>query len=384
VTLGGRPFVVEVTTDNEGNFELNKLLPGSYTVLAKPKPMPPAKEPAYNRIEIVPTYFPSAIEWADAAPVIVRAGADASGIRIELRSVPVYRVRGVVLDDAGKPAAKTTVTLHSPEAEPGNSGPVVINLRGSLTRIAAPELGPAIATTVTDGQGAFEFSSVREGDWLLRAKRDVGEAGKQAVSLSQKDVPDIRIRLIANFNLPVTVDLEDSPGAAGPGLVNVVLVPVDGGPAVLDRQPYPGEYRVFVLIFRPDFYVASVDYAGRPVSDQPVEIESGPQPLHVVLRNHAGQVRGVVEKGQAATVLLLAASDAGTGIQRSVECAAGALFQFDNLHPGAYEIVAFDRMEDAKLSDPAFIARLHAMTKSIRVEEGANASLELAVNHWPE
>ncbi len=395
VTLGGRPRVVEATTDYEGNFAFDKLLPGSYTVLAKPKPVPPVKEPAADRIEIVPTYFPSAIEWAEAAPVIVRAGVDASGIRIELRSVPVYRVRGVVLDDAGKPAAKTTVTLHSPEAEPGNSGPVVMNLRGSLTRIAAPELGPAIATTVTDGQGAFEFSSVREGDWLLRAKRDVGEAGKQAVSLSQKDVPDIRIRLIANFDLPLAVDIEDTPGATGPNPVNVVLVPVDGGPAVLgirsgrnedlimDRT-YPGEYRVMAQTFRPGFYVASVDYAGHPVSDQPIEIESGPQALHLVLRNRAGQVRGVVEKGQGATILLLAASDGGTGIVRSVECAAGALFQFDNLHPGAYEIAAFDRMEDARLSDPAFIARLHTMTKSIRVEEGANASLELPVNRWPE
>jgi hypothetical protein len=358
VTLGGRPRVVEATTDYEGNFAFDKLLPGSYTVLAKPKPVPPAKEPAADRIEIVPTYFPSAIEWAEAAPVIVRAGVDASGIRIELRSLPVYRVRGVVLDDAGKPAAKTTVTLRP-----------------------------------------------REGDWLLRAesewgyieetKRDIQGVGKQAVSVSRKDVPDIRMRLVANFDLPLAVDIEDTPGATGPNPVNVVLVPVDGGPAVLgirsgrnedlimDRT-YPGEYRVMAQTFRPGFYVASVDYAGHPVSDQPIEIESGPQALHLVLRNRAGQVRGVVEKGQGATILLLAASDGGTGIVRSVECAAGALFQFDNLHPGAYEIAAFDRMEDAKLSDPAFIARLHTMTKSIRVEEGANASLELPVNRWPE
>ena len=67
-----------------------------------------------------------------------------------------------------------------------------------------------------------------------------------------------------------------------------------------------------------------------------------------------------------------------------MECAAGALFQFDNLHPGAYVIAALDHMEDAKLSDSAFITRLHTMTKSIRVEEGVNPSLELPVNRWPD
>ena len=314
-------------------------------------------------------------------------------------------MRGVVVDDAGKPAARTTVSLHSREAEPGNGDVSMMNLGGARTWYPSLGLGPAVATTSTDSQGAFEFSSVHEGDWLLRAesewgyieqtKRDIQGVGKQAVSVSRKDVTDIGIRLITNFNLPLTVDIEDAPGAAGPGRVNVVLVPVDGGPEVCGMAPkqnenpimdrtYPGEYRVIAQTFRPGFYVASVDYAGRPVSDEPVEIESGPQPLHVVLRSHAGQVRGVIEKGQAAAVLLLSASNAGTGIVQGVECAAGALFQFDNLHPGAYEIVAFDRVEDAKFGDPAFVARLHTMTKSIRVEEGANASMELPVNRWPD
>jgi hypothetical protein len=223
VTLDG--LRAEETTDNDGNFAFNKLLPGSYTVLAKPKPVLPAKEAADNRMEAVPTYFPSAVEKSQAAPVVVRAGADASGNRIQLRSFPVYRVRGVVFDDAGKPATKTTVSLLSREAEPGSGGPVVMKLGGSRTRIAAPELGPAIATTVTDGQGAFEFSSVREGEWLLRAesewgyieetKRDIQGVGKQAVSVSKKDVLDIGIRLITNFSLPVMVDIRGSPRRRG-------------------------------------------------------------------------------------------------------------------------------------------------------------------------
>ncbi len=307
-----------------------------------------------------------------------------------------------MLNEAGKPAAKTTVNLHSREAEPGNGPTIMMNLGRARMWFPETGMGPAVETTVTDGQGAFEFPSVREGDWLLRAesewgyiedtKRDIQAVASHVVSVSKRDAGDIEIRLAANFELPLTVDFEDAPGATGDDRLNMVLLPVNGGRAVLGLRrkqngnlildsTYPGEYRVVAHTFRPGFYVASVDYGGHPVSDQPVEIESGTQPLHVVLRNHAGQVRGVIEKGLAATVLLLSAPN---DIVQGVECAAGALFQFDNLAPGAYGIAAFDRVGEAKLSDPAFVARLLATAKNIRVEEGVNPSMELPVTPWPE
>jgi hypothetical protein len=257
---------------------------------------------------------------------------------------------------------------------------------------------------VTDGDGAFEFSSVREGEWLLRAesewgyieesKRDIQAAGGLAVSVSKKDVADIELRLASNFDLPVTVDVEDAPDAAGAIPINVRLMPVGGGPAiagipkrdgnaVIDRA-YPGQYRVIAETFRPGFYIASTDYAGREVSGQPIEIAAGSPPLHFVLRNHAGAVRGLIEKGQAATVLLLSPSNIENEAVRGVECAAGALFQFDNLRPGTYAIAAFDRVDDRRFSDPAFLARLLTVATSIRVEEGANPSTELSVSRWPE
>ena len=255
----------EQTTDNDGNFAFNNLLPGSFTVRARPKPVTPAKEAADNRIEAVLTWFPSAIESTQAAPVIVRAGADTSGIRIQLRTVPVYRVRGVVLNEAGKPAAKTTVNLHSREAEPGNGATIMMNLGRARMWFPETGMGPAVETTVTDGQGAFEFPSVREGDWLLRAesewgyiedtKRDIQAVASHVVSVSKRDAGDIEIRLAANFELPLTVDFEDAPGASGDDRLMVVLLPVDGGPAVLGMRAkqnenlildrtYPGEYRV--------------------------------------------------------------------------------------------------------------------------------------------
>jgi hypothetical protein len=73
----------EETTDGDGTFTFNKLLPGSYTILARPKATPLAKDARDNRMEFVPTYFPSVVERLQASPVIVRAGADASGNEIQ-------------------------------------------------------------------------------------------------------------------------------------------------------------------------------------------------------------------------------------------------------------------------------------------------------------
>jgi hypothetical protein len=392
----------EEITDNEGNFTFNKLLPGSYTVLAKPKPSPAREQTADNRMETVPTYFPSAIERAQTVPVIVQPGADASGNEIQLRTLPVYRVRGVVLDEVGKPAAKVAVGLHTREAD-RRDGPSLM-LGGARTWYPAELQGAAIESTVTDGDGKFEFSSVRDGEWLLRAeaewgyveetKRDIQAVGNQVVSVSKKDVTDIRMRLATNFVLPLTVDFDDSPGTTGGDGLFIVLLPVNGGSPVfglpakkdanllMDRT-YPGQYRVMAQTTRPGFYIASMDYAGREISGQPIDIASGSLPMHVVLRSHAGLVRGLIEKGQAATVVLLAVSNENDPV-RGFACAAGALFQFDNLRPGTYAIVAFDHADEVNVSDPAVRARLLAAAKTIRVEEGSNSSIELSVNRFSE
>ena len=63
------------------------------------------------RMGTVAIYYPSATEPAQAVRIPVRTGQNVSGIEIRLKSVPVHRVSGVVLNEAGKPAAHATVKL---------------------------------------------------------------------------------------------------------------------------------------------------------------------------------------------------------------------------------------------------------------------------------
>jgi hypothetical protein len=54
---------------------------------------------------------------------------------------------------------------------------------------------------------------------------------------------------------------------------------------------------------------------------------------------------------------------------------AGATFEFDNLRPGSYSIVAVDRVDDQKLSDPAFVTSLLRTAQTINVQEDANPAI---------
>ena len=402
VTLNGPatmgPLPIEDTTDKDGGFMFGKLLPGAYTILAKPKPSAPSV--AENRTEAVPTFFPAALERSQAAQIAVRAGADESGYEIRLRRVPVFRIRGVVRHEAGKPAAKVNVGLHARGAIPIDGGGS--QLGGTRTYYPPMGPGPAVEQVVTGSDGVFEFSSVYRGDWLLIAesewvyieetKRDIQYTGRAAVSVSRRDVADLEIQLAANFELPVAVDSGDAtPPADWP--IGLMLMPLDGGPVAFgDRKPgggimidrvYPGRYRLIVDLLPPGFYVSSMEFAERDVLGQPMNIVPG-SALRLILKNKAGVVRGVIENARPAVVLLLPSANSEAEFVRRVDCAAGATFQFESLRPGEYSVIAFDRVEDAKLSDRSFIANLSTGSQSVSVKEGSNESVELSVHRWPD
>jgi hypothetical protein len=94
----------------------------------------------------VTTYFPNATNIDVAEVIDIREGPELSGYEIRLRSSPVYRLRGIVLDEAGEAAPRIYL---APE---------------SKTR-----WGGAESTAVSGPDGRFEFRSVPAGQWQICA-----------------------------------------------------------------------------------------------------------------------------------------------------------------------------------------------------------------------
>ncbi len=389
------------TTDANGNFTFEELRPGSYTVAAKPEARTRMRDG--EKVGTVPIYYPSATRPAEASLINVAWGQTLAGIDIRLKSVPVHRVAGVVLDANGKPAAHATVKLLGQASENRREfymGMVVFAPMSALHYTSGPALEPELASIESRQDGTFEFPAVEPGEWRLAADTDPDEkprSGVTPVSVGDKDVADVQIRMSGPFSVQVTADWGD----ASP------QKPKDGGPvstaplvhlAAEEGQPqqafdpaanvtsvaglFPGRYRVMSTSMQGTYYAGAVMFEGRDVLGQTVELAPGAGPLHVMVRHDGGTVRGTVQEGRCAIVFLIPKTSGQVSDYVSVPCGPGGTFEIGNVAPGAYYVVAFDH--GGSLPPESLPGSIMTMAEETKVDPGsAGLPLNVRLNKWP-
>jgi len=387
-------------TDAEGAFVFDNLQPGAYTLLARPKSVEPVTKHEGSRTEVVPTYYPSVVEPMQAESIVARAGAELSGYEIRMQSVPVYRVRGVVLNPDGKPAAKAVVELQA--RIPGaNVDQFLIpgNARQSFS-IRTGEIGlPEIEEPfVTGPDGVFEFPSVRAGEWIVRAEgepilnesQEVSGVGSTTFSLGRGDLDDLKIQLAMPFHLSGTAVLSDgsppAPGVllgvsfySGTGRAGSGGMTGSGGALRLDVVPGAHEIRANVMMG--NYYADSILLGSTDITRQKVEFTPASPPVKIILKP-TGTVRGSIEDAAAGTVVLFPQSFTGTGY--STQLGVEKTFDLAGIPPGEYYAVALDRFDVRTMSDALRLRSLVPRATSVRVEQGSTASVQLRVNRLPE
>ena len=142
------------STDAEGRFRIEKLVPGRYLVRAR---LPASVDAPLNFV-----YAPRTTTSSQATPVMLDAGADVA-IGITALVVPAVAVGGRVVNAGGDPVQNATITLTSLE-EPaipavyfGPEGPHV-----------SAGINP-LESVRTDGSGRFVVPGVRQGLYALQA-----------------------------------------------------------------------------------------------------------------------------------------------------------------------------------------------------------------------
>jgi protocatechuate 3,4-dioxygenase beta subunit len=360
------------TSEEDGTFSFSDLRPGTYTLRATPEAKPRLQDG--ERIETAPTYFPSVIEEAEAKRITVAQGADLPSFEIRLRTAPVHRVRGVVLDPGGKAVEHTAVLLFKPA-----SGPLTM-VSGAYRAMVPRETAAQYAVAITDENGAFEFPSVLAGDWRVSVEPGVGGL---SVGVANADIDNIEIHLSTFVTLDALTDWGGTPAPAGSRIPDVTLISLDE-PQLNERsKPHrfedlvPGRYLIVTQAGRiPGYYLASVFLGGHDVTGQEVELAPGAPPLKIVYKNDGGTVKGTVAQSEHAVVLLIPKGSADSNSIFSGRCGSGGAFAIEDVPPGDYYAAAFEHVD---LSSPGFMSTISAKASQVHVAPKSAATVDLGV-----
>jgi hypothetical protein len=389
-----------VNTDSNGKFAFGDLEPGAYTLLARPS------QAVTEGLMPLPTYFPSAVDPVQAEPIKVSAGVTLAGFEIRLRSEPVYKVRGKVLDQSGKPAARAMITLTGLRITTGCMRFATFNGNGRAQIVIGHDCPAGVpgTQTRTDDEGAFEFRGVRTGEWSVRADYESAwdeasnmpmiQLGSSRVSVGHEDIDDLHVRVAALVPLQATVDWSGAPADDALRKASLTLISEDGAGGNKGIVTDPGQPpalvppgRTFIAPGQPvDGYVlTSVLFGDREALGEVVDIEAGAPPLHLVYKHTISSISGTVEKGPDATVLVFQTATEGDIIVNAYPChpiGPNGAFEVSGMPPGDYYVAAVNHLTPPMAIDADGVQWLAQSARSVHVQAGTSRQLQLAVTPW--
>ncbi|MBN8730896.1 MAG: carboxypeptidase regulatory-like domain-containing protein [Acidobacteria bacterium] len=385
---------IRTTVSGEGGlFEFTRLEPGTWLLAGLPsfrissrdpandvKPLATPEGEAGQRMGWAATFFPGIVDLAGAEKIVVRPGAALEGYDIKLRTVPVHRVAGVVVDAEGKPAAKAMLSLSDLNNKGANGG-----------------------LTTSDGEGRFAFDTAMDGEWRVFGQVRQEEKtlkGYADVHVSKRDVEGVELRLMAPFAVTGVVEREEPRDEKGSRKVTAVyLIPQgatdDVQESAFHQQDgkftlstvYAGRYRVLPAGYVPGYYVASIWYGDQEVTTRAVDVASPPLPLRIVYRQGAARATGSVERGEGTWVVFVPQDEALRDPHqfiRSAKCEANGRFSIEHLRPGSYYAFAFNRVQREMLEDVEFVRRIVPHAERVDMRHGETVNLELRPQAWPD
>src|SRR5204863_9089630 len=107
-------------------------------------------------------------------------------------------------------------------------------------------------------------------------------------------------------------------------------------------------------------------------------------PLTFQLGFSAGSVNGVVSDGKnqpflAATCVLVPSSRGRTDLYKTASSDQNGKFNFANVPPGDYKLIAWEDVPSGAYLDPSFMKPYEGQTQSITVGKGAGATAQIKV-----
>jgi protocatechuate 3,4-dioxygenase beta subunit len=365
----------QAMTNDQGEYRVANLKAGKYVVMASnlvnnlsgsmagaaAKPAADKPEPAY-----ITTYYPSAADQEIASPVEVGVGGEVGRIDIHMVKVDSFRVKGR-WDNAPTQGKMTLVVLT-----PKGAG-----ILGMLSANRAQ----------LNADGSFEFRGVPPAEYMLSATQDfLSPMGAQMpVQVKDRHISGLIMQTMAPIDVSGSLAVEGKGSdkidlkQLGARLTPVDFILLNPPKAAADeagkftfKGVSPARYEVRTDNGSLQLYIKSVRYVDHEVDDEGIDLSAGALgPVQITLSTEGAEVKGSVtgEDGNAmpgATVVLAPDSRRVSQFHDTVSDQKGG-FEFKNLPPGDYKLLAWEEMEPNQFQNPEFLAKYIARAETVRL-----------------
>ena len=384
-------------TDEDGNFRLAELRPGTYYVEVGPNPRARAiDQPSggTEKFEVIPAeYYPGVREMSAATPLQLSAGQHIA-LEFGMKRVPAFHVSGVITGAINS----GNVNLLDRDGDNVNIG---IRFDGRTGRFSAFPV-PAgsyrlhFNTRDSDGQELFADVPIDVNSDLLELRIPVGRTlnipvdfraeftkqspGQPAGVVSSGGSYPGRLPFYGQVLLMSrsSVNRQFSSNRRGPGPNELGI----SGTEQTIMGVEPGTYDVEVNTNGAS-YIASVTCGGVNLLTDPLVIAEGsdPQPIEVVVRDDGASVNGTVQTADTTkSGLVLMLPEGETSIApRQVYVDPSGNFNAQEIPPGNYEILAFDHLDGLEYRNREVLNTYlsHAAHVTLSADEQAKVTVDL-------
>jgi Carboxypeptidase regulatory-like domain len=351
------------STDDQGNFRLSGLEPGSYLLrvnnAAGMGGIPPA-------VTYPQTYYPGGALSIDAAEhLTISAGTDLAGIRIALTALPTHNITGIVVDESGEAGSRRRYLLGVSNSSSMGRGGGVVHPDGTFIVRGLPPGEYVVSATATNDGGDREsngamntgYAIVQLGDSDANVTIEIGRAGEvrgNIIEATGQTAAYVGKRVM----LQPSQDASSPRLIAGAGVGTFATPPLDSSGAFDFKQVAPGHYH-FSLGGQNgatgNVYIKQATCSGRDYSDQALEVQSSSLLDHcqIVLASDTGSISGQVVDSSIASVGMVVVLVPSSRQQRQIarytlttNSDNAGNFNLSGIVPGDYLLFATNPRDD--------------------------------------
>jgi protocatechuate 3,4-dioxygenase beta subunit len=382
------------TTNEEGRFRFANLRSGRYFVMAGPSEEEASRSSAKGRTALgyPAEFYGGGSDYSTASPLDLTDGRHVD-LDMRLALEPLFHVTGTI---AGNPP-------------PGRSDVRILNA-------ARQRVGQAY---LQKPDGEFQIALLPRGSYTIRSSVFGSEKNQCAAAVRHLDLTrdelGLHLTMAPCVTIPVNLHVERTSeeskkdaqslriGADGvardqPSAAQVVLFSKDD-PSPFARQRSqadknddlnaqslrnvePGTYRAEVYP-RGAFYVESVQSGLTDLEREDLVVAEGAAvaPIEVSLRDDGAQLEGTIKLGDSTGAAVAIAIPEKSERLSKIAMAQDGKYRFQNLAPGAYRILAVDRVDDFAYAERDVMAKYLGQSKEVNLRANDKATVDLELVH---